>query len=136
MPFRNSNRREWLTILIVAVMVGLLTAGVGGFEPWVAGCVVAGVLVAFFVARVVNQRRAAAEEQALRDIRMDENNRCKRCNGDLWGLDVRPGSGGKFQVKCAECGAVNEIAKPKRRRATGPSKTEQIEDQGPFKFPG
>ncbi len=136
MPFRNSKRRELLTILIVAVMVGLLTAGVGGFEPWVAGCVMAAVLVAFFVARVVGRRKAAADEKARRDIRLDENNRCKRCNGDLWGLDVKPGSGGKFQVKCAECGAVNEIARPKRRKAAEPPKKDQLEDRGPFKFPG
>ncbi len=136
MPFGNSNRREWLTILIVAVMVGLLTAGAGGFAPWVAGCVVAAVLVSFLVARGINKRRSAADERARRDIRLDETNRCKRCNGDLWGLDVKSGSGGKFQVKCAECGAVNEIARPKRRKAAEPAKKDQMEDRGPFKFPG
>lgn len=133
----NTKTKELATIPVVAVIVGLMAGSVAGLELWLAGCVMAAVFVALLGVRFVKQRMAAADLRARRDIRMDENNRCSGCNGDLWGLDVKPGKGGMYRVKCGECGSVNVIARPERRKADKRAMEKrrfEDADRGPFKI--
>lgn len=129
----TTSTTELRTIPVVAVGVGIMAASVGGLEPWLAGCVMAAVFVGLLSVWFVRKRMAAADLRVRLDIRNREDNRCTRCDADLWGLDVKPGKGRDYVVKCGECGAVNSIAKPKRRKVEKAAKVE-LEDRGPFKI--
>ena len=108
----------------------IAAAGVGlGIGVW-EGFAVSGVAIALAgLDQFVNRRRGLRDQRYLAQLSREERN-CKSCGSDLWGLDVKPGTAGRYRVKCSECGVINEIKPIKRKRVR-----QQVPDQGEVDTP-
>lgn len=118
-------------MIVAALFIGATSYGMG-LALW-QGIAIAAVAGLLMVADIAFHRFREARGQHTRaQLAFQDGRRCKSCNGDLWGLDVLPGKGGAYRVKCPECGVTTDFKAGKR--AAKPKPQRVAEDTRSFKI--
>jgi hypothetical protein len=131
--------RRASTRTVHALVVGLLIAGVVSYAVGLAlwqGITIAAIAGGLLIGdQAFHRFRSSRDQRRRTQLSFQEERRCKGCNGDLWGLDVLQAKGGRYRVKCPECGVMTEFKPGKIRTSPKPSKNQWEEaDTRSFKI--
>ncbi len=117
-PRRSAVRGRWIKRIawsaLLSAMAAMAVSGSGGVSLPVLALIVVGVTSLVFASSWLSAFTGRRHQRAMKAIRNAPDNRCKGCNADLWGLDVRRVKS-EYQIKCRECGVVNTVKPPAHR---------------------
>jgi len=130
MAVKASKRTIGYAIVGLALMA-FLTSGEGLWQ----GLAVAAIAISLGAIEQFVHRRRTRRDVRVRTQLSREDRNCRSCGADLWGLDVKPGTSGKYRIKCSECGVLNEFKPGKLKKQPKPAKRQWDEaDTRSFKI--